>query len=62
MHKEVAGGASAGVDDPHLRILQAAHIEDDEYFSHMIQDDISVIVRDIRAAHKSDSESSPPKN
>ena len=26
----------------------------------MIQDDISVIVRDIRAAHKSDSESAPP--
>ena len=49
-----------GEDDPHLRILQAAHIEDDEYFSHMIQDDISVIVRDIRAAHKSDSESAPP--
>ena len=49
-----------GEDDPHLRILQAAHIEDDEYFSHMIQDDISVIVHDIRAAHKSDSESAPP--
>ena len=49
-----------GEDDPYLRILQAAHIEDDEYFSHMIQDDISAIVRDIRAAHKSDSESAPP--
>ena len=49
-----------GEDDPYLRILQAAHIEDDEYFSHMIQDDISVIIRDIRAAHKSDSESAPP--
>ena len=47
-------------DDPHLRILQAAHIEDDEYSSHMIQDDISAIVRNIRAAHKSDSESAPP--
>ena len=49
-----------GEDDPYLQILQAAHIEDDEYFSHMIQDDISVIVHDIRAAHKSDSESAPP--
>jgi hypothetical protein len=46
-----------GVDNPHLRILQAAHIEDDEYFNHTIQDDISVI---IRAVHKSDSESAPP--
>ncbi len=26
----------------------------------MIQDDISAIIRDIRAAHKSDSESAPP--
>ena len=49
-----------GEDDPHLRILHAAHIEDDKYFSHMIQDDISVIVRDVRTAHKSDSESAPP--
>ncbi len=49
-----------GEDDPYLRILQTAHIEDDEYFSHMIQDDIRAIVRDIRAAHKSDSESAPP--
>ena len=48
-----------GEDDPHLRILQAAHIEDNEYFSHMIQDDISVSIRDIRATHKSDSESAP---
>ncbi len=32
----------------------------DEYFSHMIQDDISVIICDICAAHKSDSESAPP--
>ena len=48
-----------GEDDPHLRILQAAHIEDNEYFSHMIQDDINVIVRDIRTAHKSDNESAP---
>ena len=37
-----------------------ADIEDDEYFSHMIQDDISAIVRDIRAVHKSDSGSAPP--
>ncbi len=33
---------------------------DDEYFGHMIQDDISVIICDIRAVHKSESESAPP--
>ena len=27
-----------GEDDPHLKVLQAAHISDDEYFSHMVLD------------------------
>ena len=48
-----------GEDDPHLKVLQAAHISDDEYFSHMVRDDLSLIIRDIREAHKKDSESAP---
>ena len=28
-----------GEDDPHLKVLQAAHISDDEYFSHMVRDE-----------------------
>ena len=48
-----------GEDDPHLKVLQAAHISDDEYFSHMVLDDINLIIRDIREAHKKDSESAP---
>ena len=48
-----------GEDDPHLKVLQAAHISDDEYFSHMVLDDLSLIIRDIREAHKKDSESTP---
>lgn len=46
-------------DDPHLRILQAAHIEDDKYFSHMVLDDLNLIIRDIQEHHKKDSESAP---
>ena len=41
-----------GEDDPHLKVLQAAHISDDEYFSHMVRDDLNLIIRDIREAHK----------
>lgn len=41
-----------GEDDPHLKVLQAAHISDDEYFSHMVLDDLNLIIRDIREAHK----------
>ena len=46
-------------DDPHLKVLQAAHISDDEYFSQMVRDDLNLIIRDIREAHKKDSESAP---
>ena len=45
-----------GEDDPHLKVLQAAHISDDEYFSHMVLDDLNRIIRDIREAHKKDSD------
>ena len=31
-----------GEDDPHLKVLQAAHISDDEYFSHMVLDDLKL--------------------
>ena len=41
-----------GEDDPHLKVLQAAHISDDEYFSHMVLDDLNRIIRDIREATK----------
>ena len=48
-----------GEDDPHLKVLQAAHISDDEYFNQMVRDDLTLIIRDIREAHKKDSESAP---
>ena len=35
------------------------YISDDEYFSHMVLDDLNLIIRDIREAHKKDSESAP---
>ena len=38
---------------------QSAHISDDEYFSQMVRDDLNLIIRDIREAHKKDSESAP---
>lgn len=35
-------------DDPTLRVLEAAHIHDDEYFSHLVNEDIDRIIRDLR--------------
>lgn len=46
-------------DDPHLRVLEAAHIDDHEYFSQMVHDDIDMIIRDIRKAHRHDNVSAP---
>lgn len=46
-------------DDPYMKVLQAAHVDDNEYFSRMVLDDINLIIRDIREAHKKDSESAP---
>ena len=50
-------GIAPAKTTPHLKVLQAAHISDDEYFGHMVLDDLSLIIRDIREAHKKDSES-----
>lgn len=46
-------------DDPTLRVLEAAHINDDEYFSHLVNEDIDRIIRDLRERHRKDSTSAP---
>ena len=46
-------------DDPTLRVLEAAHIHDDEYFSHLVNEDIDRIIRDLRDKHRKDSTSAP---
>lgn len=48
-----------GENDPHIRLLKAAHIEEDTYFDQMVHRDIDGIIRDIRQAHKKDSASAP---
>ncbi|MFT8890058.1 MAG: helix-turn-helix transcriptional regulator [Ethanoligenens sp.] len=48
-----------GENDPHIRLLKAAHIEEDTYFNQMVHRDIDGIIRDIRQAHKGDSTSAP---
>ena len=46
-------------DDPTLRALEAAHINDNEYFSHLVNEDIDRIIRDLREKHRKDSTSAP---
>lgn len=44
-----------------LNVLKASHLELNEYFSHVIDDDMHTIIRDIRNAHKGDIDSARPK-
>ena len=44
-----------------LNTLNMQHLELNEYFSHVIDDDMHTIIKDIRDAHKGDIDSAPPK-
>ena len=42
-------------NDLYLRTLELAQVQEDEYFGHVISDDLKLILRDIREAHKKDA-------
>lgn len=44
-----------GANDLYLRTLELAQVPEEEYFSHVVSDDLNEILRDIREAHKTDS-------
>ena len=48
-----------GEHDGTMLLLNAAHIEEGEYFSRRVHDDIDEIMADIKEAHKTRSESAP---
>lgn len=49
-------------DDTTLRVLEAAHIHDDEYFSHLVNEDIDRIIHDLREKHSKDATSAPEES
>ena len=42
-------------NDLYLHTLKAAQIQEDEYFGHLVADDLSSILRDIREEHRTDA-------
>ena len=58
---EICSRYSPDEKELYLRTLDAAHIQEDEYFSHLIHNDMDQIVRDIRERHKSDTVTAPEK-
>ena len=51
-----------GTDDPHMRQLTAAHIDDDSYCRYTIQQDMDRIAKSLREKHKADKNSIPEDN
>ena len=49
-------------DDRYIQTLQAAHIDEDGYFSQLIHGDIDAIAKDIHAAHIKDSDTAPAES
>lgn len=41
-------------DDLYLRTLELAQVQEEEYFGHVVAEDLNRILRDIRDAHKAD--------
>lgn len=48
-----------GEHDHHIRILNAAHINEDKYFRHVVHDDVDGIIQSIKEAHRRDTTSAP---
>lgn len=44
-----------GKEDLYIRTLELAQIDEDEYFSRVVHDDLDSIIRDIREAHRKDT-------
>ena len=42
-------------DDLYVRILELAQVSEEDYFSHVMHDDLDMIVRDIRDQHQKDT-------
>ena len=54
MRQTVIDKHNPGENDLYVRTLELAQVSEDEYFSHVIHKDLTIILRDIREAHKTD--------
>ena len=56
---EIVKSHTTDENDLHLRTLELAHINTDDYFSHVVHKDLDRIISDIRDAHRKDSTTAP---
>ena len=57
--QEILNRYQPSEEDIYLKTLAAAHVEEEEYFSHRIHKDIDGIIRDLRDEHTADASTAP---
>ncbi len=60
--RQVIEKYNPGENDLYVRTLELAQISEDDYFSHVVHNDIDGIMRDIRDAHKKDTMTADEKS
>ena len=49
-----------GEDDLYMRTLELGQVQESDFYSHVMHDDLDSIVRDIREAHRKDKTTADP--
>lgn len=57
--QEILNRYQPSEEDVYLKTLAAAHVEEEEYFSHRIHKDIDGIIHDLRDEHTADASTAP---
>lgn len=61
VRQEVIQKYAPGENDVYMRTLELGQVEESDFFSHTIHDDLDSIVRDIREAHVNDRTTADPQ-
>lgn len=59
--QEVIRSHGPGENDLHVRTLELGQVQESNFFSHTLHDDLDSIVQDIRQAHITDRNTADPK-
>lgn len=62
LHAKLKKAFTASDHDYYLRVIEAAHIDEDRYFAGISHEDLDAIINDIKIAHSKDKKSAPVDN
>lgn len=59
--QKVLGSYAPGENDLYVRTLELGQVQESDFYSHVLHDDLDSIIRDIRDAHRHDSTTADPQ-